>query len=52
MLVNEELERIIIYKCSECGLSNTKLKAEEKLSSDTQVVERDVGRSGGRVIGS
>jgi len=31
MLVNEELERIIIYKWSECGLSNTKLKAEEKL---------------------
>jgi len=31
MLVNEELEKIIIYKCSKCSLSNTKLKAEEKL---------------------
>jgi len=31
MLVNEGLEKIIIHKCSECGLSNTKLKAEEKL---------------------
>ena len=36
MLVNEELEKIVIYKY---GLSNNKLKAEEKLWSDTQVVE-------------
>ena len=26
MLVDNELEKTIIYKCRECGLSNTELK--------------------------
>jgi hypothetical protein len=26
MLVENELEKIMIYKCRECGLSNTELK--------------------------
>ena len=26
MLVDKELEKIMIYKCRKCGLSNTELK--------------------------
>ena len=26
MLVDKELEKIMIYKCKECGLSNSELK--------------------------
>jgi Zn finger protein HypA/HybF involved in hydrogenase expression len=29
MLRNNELENTIIYKCKECGLSNTELKAND-----------------------
>jgi predicted nucleic acid-binding Zn ribbon protein len=30
MLLNEELEKTILYKCSECGLSDSRLKAEDE----------------------
>jgi hypothetical protein len=29
MLLGEELEKTIIYKCNECGLSDTRLKADD-----------------------
>lgn len=29
MLRDKELEKTIIYKCKECGLSNTELRADD-----------------------
>lgn len=35
MLRNKELENTIIYKCKECGLSNTELKANDSHNTFT-----------------
>jgi hypothetical protein len=31
MLVEKKLEKIMIYKCRECGLSNTELKKNNNI---------------------
>ena len=35
MLRNKELENTIIYKCKECGLSNTELKTNDSHNTFT-----------------
>ena len=31
MIVEKELEKVMIYKCRECGLSNTELKKNKNI---------------------